>query len=78
MSFIHEWKQRYSPKKSIFYTREKSSAMMVILNTDISCEFRLFDLIPYVPVNNLSGDGSSWVEPVLSKDKCVLLKDTTQ
>ena len=23
-------------------------------------------------------DGSSWVEPVLSKDKCVLLKDTTQ
>ena len=22
-------------------------------------------------------DGSSWVEPVLSKDKCVLLKDTT-
>ena len=23
-------------------------------------------------------DWSSWVEPVLSKDKCVLLKDTTQ
>ena len=23
-------------------------------------------------------DGSSWVEPVLSKDKCILLKDTTQ
>ena len=23
-------------------------------------------------------DGSSWVEPVLSMDKCVLLKDTTQ
>ena len=26
----------------------------------------------------LCGDGSSWVEPVLSKDKYVLLKDTTQ
>ena len=26
----------------------------------------------------LCRDGSSWVEPVLSKDKCVLLKDTTQ
>ena len=25
-----------------------------------------------------SRDGSSWVEPVLSLDKCVLLKDTTQ
>ena len=29
------------------------------------------------PLNNLSvmRDGSSWVEPVLSYDKCVLLKD---
>ena len=26
----------------------------------------------------LCRDRSSWVEPVLSKDKCVLLKDTTQ
>ena len=26
----------------------------------------------------LCWDGASWVEPVLSKDKCVLLKDTTQ
>ena len=25
----------------------------------------------------LCPDGSSWVEPVLSNDKCVLLKDTT-
>ena len=39
----------------------------------------LFDLILYVPVNNfqLCLDGSSWVEPELSKDKCALLKDTT-
>ena len=28
-------------------------------------------------VFQLYWDGSSWVEPVLSKDKCVLLKDTT-
>ena len=39
----------------------------------------LFDLILYVPstIFQLCQDGSSWVEPVLSKDKCVLLKDTT-
>ena len=37
----------------------------------------LFDLILYVPstIFQLYRDGSSWVEPVLSKDKCVLLKD---
>ena len=37
----------------------------------------LFDLILYVPstIFQLNRDGSSWVEPVLSKDKCVLLKD---
>ena len=40
----------------------------------------LFDLILFVPVNNFSvtSGWSSWVEPVLSKDKCVLLKDTMQ
>ena len=37
----------------------------------------LFDLILYVPstIFQLYTDGSSWVEPVLSWDKCVLLKD---
>ena len=37
----------------------------------------LFDLILYVPstIFQLHRDGSSWVEPVLSYDKCVLLKD---
>ena len=40
----------------------------------------LFDLILYVPVNifQLCRDGSSCVKQVLSKDKCTLLKDTTQ
>ena len=39
--------------------------------------FCLFDLILYVPstIFQLYRDGSSWVEPVLSWDKCVLLKD---
>ena len=33
----------------------------------------LFDLIPYVPstIFQLNRDGSSWVELVLSYDKCV-------
>ena len=37
----------------------------------------LFDLILDVPLTifQLNRDGSSWVEPVLSLDKCVLLKD---
>ena len=37
----------------------------------------LFDLILYIPssIFQLNRDGSSWVEPVLSQDKCVLLKD---
>ena len=49
----------------------------LLLTSDFVC---LFDLILYVPVKFFSviSDGSSWVEPVLSKDKCVLLKDTTQ
>ena len=39
--------------------------------------FDLFDLILYVPstIFQLCRDGSSWMEPVLSYDKCVLLKD---
>ena len=37
----------------------------------------LIDLILYVPstIFQLYMEGSSWVEPVLSEDKCVLLKD---
>ena len=39
-----------------------------------------FDLILYDPstILQLYRDGSSLVEPVLSWDKCVLLKDTMQ
>ena len=44
------------------------------MNLDITC---LFDLILYVPptIFQLYKDRSSLVEPVLSLDKCVLLKD---
>ena len=37
----------------------------------------LFDLIFYVSsaIFQLNRDGSSWIEPVLSYDKCVLLMD---
>ena len=42
-----------------------------------SCRRFLFDLTLYVPstIFQLNRDGSTWVEPVLSLDKCVLLKD---
>ena len=49
--------------------------------TDLDLAFCLFDLILYIPestIFQLCWDGSFWVEPVLSKDKYVLLKDTTQ
>ena len=46
------------------------------------CFVCLFDFILYVPVNIIfqlcRHRTSSWVEPVLSKDMCVLLKDTIQ
>ena len=46
-------------------------------NRSVLKSFVLFDLILYVPstIFQLYRDGSSWVEPVLSYDKCVLLKD---
>ena len=44
-----------------------------------TCKF-LLDLILYIPstIFQLYRDGYSCVEPVLSWDYCVLLKDTTQ
>ena len=69
------------PDVPIFFGKQKmlGSSLFArkIKNTTMA---GLFDLILYAPVNNFSvmSDGTSWVEPVLSKDKCVLLKDTTQ
>ena len=61
----------------LYHSVKKSSKAKQIWNFNGFC---LFDLIFYIPVNNfqLCRDGSSWVEPVLSKDKRVLLKDTSQ
>ena len=56
--------------------------------TSIGSEAKFMNMLPllialilYVPVNiffQLCQDVSSWVEPVLSLDYCVLLKDTIQ
>ena len=55
-------------------------AKLFVSSTNIAlvCLFVcLFDLILYVPstIFQLYRDGSTWVEPVLSLVKCVLLKD---
>ena len=61
-----------------FWPRELAQ-QIVGRGLDHSC-FCLFDLILHIPVNTfvLCRDGSSCFEPVLSKDLCVLLKDTMQ
>ena len=59
----------------------KCSSTFQITKAHVKAEtLVLFDLILYAPVNifQLCLDGSSWVEQVLSKDKYVLLNDTTQ
>ena len=58
-------------------------SILVLLYKNIKRQFHavfivcLFDLILYVPstIFQLNRDGFSWVEPVLSYDKCVLLED---
>ena len=65
-------------KKSIF---KKISILQKITQKIPACKKLVcFDLILYVPSTIFQSyrDGSSWVEPVLSWDQCVLLKDTTQ
>ena len=53
------------------------AGFVVQLKSMESVLFVLFDLILYVSstIFQLNRDGPSWVEPVLSYDKCVLLKD---
>ena len=52
---------------TVWFEREGHDALGQKFHSSARCCF-LFDLILYVPVNNLSvmSDGSSWVEPVLS------------
>ena len=60
-----------TPSWSAFEMACKNKCMYQII-----C-FCMFDLILYLPstIFQLNRDRSSWVEPVLSYDKCVLLKD---
>ena len=54
------------------------SLLILCMLDNFSCmSGNLFDLILNIPstIFQLNRDGSSWVEPVLSKYKCVLLKD---
>ena len=54
----------------------RSAIKLDLMASSLICLIWLFTS----QLNNfqLCQDRSSWVEPVLSKDKCVLLKDTTQ
>ena len=48
-------------------------------DTDLESAFCLIWFFTFQStIFQLCRDATSWVEPVLSKDKCVLLKDTTQ
>ena len=73
----------YQIVSQLFYHGQASYAYCIIFspvaesNALVVC---LFDLILKSKsiIFQLLRDGSSWVEPVLSRVKCVLLKDTTQ
>ena len=56
---------------------KKSSMFTSKIDMSHGILFCLFHLILYVPstIFQFYRDGYSWVEPVLSYDKCVLLKD---
>ena len=75
-SFVEE---DYQPQQSfMFYNVISVTLWRSSKSGDYSVLiFCLFDLILYVPstIFQLNRDGSSRVEPVLSWDKCVLLKD---
>ena len=68
----------------LFYCRNgaKSTAIKRMQTVQGSLLWFLFCLILFLTsqstIFQLCRDGSSWVEPVLSYDKCVLLKDRTQ
>ena len=61
--------QEKYPNETVFHSSTLKKILVLV--------YFLFDLILYVPstIFQLYRDGSSWVESVLSLDKCVLLKD---
>ena len=72
IKFFHKYYQCVKQFASI-----KKMVAKVISRQHREILFVLSDLILYVPstILELNRDGSSWVKPVLSEDKCVLLKD---
>ena len=63
-------------KNKVLAFRKKSKISSAKLSVNPQANSCLFDLILYVPstIFQLNRDGSSWVEPELSLDNCVLLK----
>ena len=78
------WKATTSLRRKchLFLSRNLFNLILILLfHRTFNMPILLFVyLILYVPstICQLCGNGSSWVEPVLSLDQCVLLKDTTQ
>ena len=67
-----------STHKDVFWLRNKNKKIQFMPSyLEAWCHYCLFDLNLYVPstIFQLNRDGYFWVEPVLSWDKCVFLKD---
>ena len=71
------WQQGWETSVWRLENWQMMAGFVVQLKSMESVLFVLFDLILYVPstIFQLNRDGPSWVEPVLSYDKCILLKD---
>ena len=65
------------PATSIYKIKSTKSIFNESRSKHLDRYVCLFDLILYIPstIFQLNRDRSSWVEPVLSYDKCVLLRD---
>ena len=74
---LNDWLKEHDFLSCNIFEDKISMRHALIMFILFGCLFVLFDLILYVPSTlfQLNRDGSSWVEPLLSWDKCVLLKD---
>ena len=68
---------QYSQCFDFFTEEDFTLPLCKLMDSSFCFDVCLFDLILYIPstIFQLNRDGSSWVEPVLSYDECVLLKD---
>ena len=82
----HQWVQLQTnePRTLFFMARLHNHCILGPTEIKILYPIRkifvclIWFLMSQSTIFRLCGDRFSWVEPVLSKDKCVLLKDTTQ